>query len=132
MTNKCFSLVARNKYLELLSEFVVEAMSAHGYQETMEMKRPDNPQIWEFNKKGKIISMTITPHEGALSGESIIRIETDSEKDMEEVYDIIGSAIALLVKNISMRVFKAIDSKKTREKLLEMIQKRISEFSKDL
>jgi hypothetical protein len=132
MTNKSFSLAGRNKYLELLSEFVVEAMGAHGYQETMEMKRPDNPQIWEFNNKGKIISMTITPHEGALSGESVIRIETDSEKGLDEIYDILGSAIALLVKNIGLKVFKAIDSKKTREKLLETIQKRISEFSKDL
>jgi hypothetical protein len=132
MTHKYFSLVARNKYLELLSEFVVEAMKVHGYQETMEMKRPDNPEIWEFNKNGKIISMTITPHEGALSGQSIIRIETDSENDLEEVYDIIGSAIALLVKNISMRVFKAIGSKKARKNLLETIQNRISELSKDL
>jgi hypothetical protein len=76
--------------------------------------------------------MTITPHEGALSGQSIIRIETDSENDLEEVYDIIGSAIALLVKNISMRVFKAIGSKKARKNLLETIQNRISELSKDL
>jgi hypothetical protein len=132
MTDKYFHLVARNKYIELLSEFVVEAMKVHGYQQTMEMKRPDNPEIWEFNKNGKIISMTITPHEGALSGQSIIRIETDSENDLEEVYDIIGSAIALLVKNISMRVFKAIGSKKARKNLLETIQNRISELSKDL
>jgi hypothetical protein len=132
MTHKYFSLVARNKYLELLSEFVVEAMKVHGYQETMEMKRPDNPEIWEFNKNGKIISMTITPHQGALSGESIIRVEPSSMNDMEEIYNIIGSAIALLVESISKRVFKAIDSKKARENLLETIQKRISELSKDL
>lgn len=132
MSNKYFSMVARNKYLELLSEFVVEAMREHGYHETMEMKRPDNPQIWEFNKSGKILSMTISPHKGALSGESEIKVETDSEKDLEEIYEILANAIALMVKTISKRVFKAIDSKKAKAQLLETIQNRISELSKEL
>ena len=132
MTKNAFSLEARNKYLELLSEFVTIAMNNYGYKETMEMKRPDNPQIWEFNKKGKIVIMTITPNKGALSGESTIRIETESESDMNEILEIIGHAIASLVENISKRVFKALSSKESKKIVLDTIKKRIADFSKDL
>jgi hypothetical protein len=132
MTKNAFSLEARNKYLELLSEFVTIAMNNYGYKETMEMKRPDNPQIWEFNKKGKIVIMTITPNKGALSGESTIRIEAESESDMDEILEIIGHAIASLVENISKRVFKALSSKESKKIVLDTIKKRIADFSKDL
>jgi len=132
MTKNAFNLEARNKYLELLSEFVTIAMNDHGYKETMEMKRPDNPQIWEFNNKGKIVVMTITPHEGALSGESTIRIEPEKDTDMDEILEIIGDAIALLVENVSKRVFKALSSKESKKIVLDTIKKRIADFSKDL
>lgn len=131
MSKNCFTLVARNKYLELLSEFITKSMQEHGYEETLEMKRPDNPQIWEFNNKGRLISMTITPHEGSLSGESTIVIEPQDDDEMNKVLIIIGHAIALMVETISVRVFKALKSKESKQIIIDTILKRLTEFSKE-
>jgi hypothetical protein len=108
MVKKAFSLIARNKYLELFSEFISQAMENQGYEEEIEMRRPDSPQIWQFNKEGNIIAMSINPSGGTLSSESEITVEAETDSGMDEVYQIVGNAIALMMKHYSKKVFDAI------------------------
>jgi|GEM_PF-5040138 len=132
MTQKAFSLVASNKYLDLFSEFISKAMKNYGYKEHMEMKRPDNPQIWQFRKEDSIIAMSIDPSKSTLAAESEITVEAETEKGMEEVYKIVGNAIALMMTEYSQKLFEAIESKKARLTILSAINKRLDDLKKEI
>lgn len=132
MSPNSFQLIAGNHYLDMLAEFVVLAMAEHGYEERMELNRPGSPQIWEFDNKGTIIAMSISPHEGNLSGKSEMKIEAESKELLEDIYEIVGTAVSMLVKTYSTQVFKSIKSKKGKMAIASAIMKQIEELKKGI
>jgi hypothetical protein len=132
MKENAFELIAGTKYLELLAEFLEEAMNEYGFETSMELAKPDNPQIWEFAKNGEIIAVSISPHEGTLSGESVLRIESEKHETCEEIYQIVGRTVSLIVKSYSTKLFHAIKTKKGKLAIISSISKQLDNLKKEI
>ncbi len=132
MSERSFELITSTKYLEMFAEYIEAAMKKYGYSSNMEFAHPHNPQIWEFSKGDEIIAVSIAPHEGTLSGESKIIIETENEKKLEEIYEIVGETVSMMVTNYSEAVIKAIKSKKGKLAVFSRISKQLEKIKKDI
>ena len=132
MNEKFFSLTADTKYLEVLADFIEQAMKKAGWDVEMELKKPGNPQIWEFRKKDNVIAMSLNPHGGSLSGETEIKVETENSEMMDEIYEVVGDAIGTMATRYTKKVFDAIKSKKGKLTIISTISKHIDELKKDV
>jgi hypothetical protein len=111
-----YQLEGTHEIVDLFSEKLTEVLEARGFEETLHVVRPGAPDVWQYERRGRILSVTeqdLGPDGRLLTVET----EESTRAAVQALESVVAEAVRRAVKLVRDTLLRSARGKELRERI---------------